>query len=165
MGEFVKSSILTHTFNLLHFILLYMSFDIMLGIKLSEWWFTFLLPGCRRRRYHPDFFDYDLPPPSILPSRVPMTRPSSPDSASPRFLVLIPQIQSLLLDLLPLEIRQHIWSYALGGHTIHLKAFSTGLVGLYCLSADPSTCNDKLCPMPPKRMKKLSSLLKTCRQM
>jgi hypothetical protein len=151
---------------------------IMQGFTLLPTWLTSLVPSLKpKQRRRRDPFDYDpLPPPRIRPNRLPITRPSSPDSASSLDSFSTPQPQSLLLEVLPREIRQQIWSHVLGGHTIHLEIVGAGLGGLHCLSADPSTCNNGrwVCrkggrDISPSALLetvgKLSSLLKTCRQM
>ena len=151
---------------------------IMQGFTLLPTWLTSLVPSLKpKQRPRRDPFDYDpLPPPRIRPNRLPITRPSSPDSVSSLNLSSTPQPQSLLLEVLPREIRQQIWSHVLGGHTIQLEIVGASLGGLHCLSADPNTCNDRRwgCrtgdrdispPTLPEKLGKLSSLLKTCRQM
>lgn len=150
----------------------------MQGFTLLLNWLTSLFPSLKpKQRFQRDQFDYDpLPPPRLRPNRLLITRPSSPDSAaSSLHLVSTPQPRSLLLELLPREIRQEIWFHVLGGHTLHLEIVGARLGCLHCLSADPSTCNNGRCvrrmgdryislPAVPEKAGKLLSLLKTCRQ-
>jgi hypothetical protein len=152
---------------------------IMQGFTLLPTWLTSLVPSLKPKpRLQRDQFDYDpLPPPRLCPNRLPITRPSSPDSGTSSLdLVSTPQPRSLLLEFLPLETRQQIWSHVLGGHTLHLEIVGARLGCLHCLSADPSMCNIGRCirrmgdrdispPAVPEKAGKLLSLLKTCRQM
>ncbi|KAE9364359.1 hypothetical protein N431DRAFT_563682 [Stipitochalara longipes BDJ] len=143
----------------------------MQGFTILPTWLTSLVPSLKPKQPRRDPFDYDpLPPPRIRTNRLPITRPSSLDSAPSLESFSALQPQSRLLKVLPREIRQQIWSHVLGGHTIHLEIVGARLGCLYCLSADPNTCNDGRCARQmgalalPERVGKLSSLLTTCRQ-
>ena len=88
--------------------------------------------------------------------------------------------QSLLLEILPLEIRQEIWFLVLGRCTLHLVALEDRLGCSHCQSADPSTCGGydmwvhptcldygrgECRPPVPEEKRVILPLLTTCRQM
>lgn len=70
--------------------------------------------------------------------RNPLTRPPSPRLEA-EFTTDSPQA-CLLLDVLPLEVRQLIWEEVLGGHYFHLDLRSNVLIGEFCVSKSPNTC-------------------------
>lgn len=89
------------------------------------------------------------------------------------------EIQSPLLEILPLKIRQEIWSLVLGRRTLHLVVLEDRLGCYHCQSPDPSTCGGYLmwvhptcldygmgdCRPPlPEEKRVLLPLLTTCRQ-
>ena len=144
---------------------------IMKGFARLHRWLTSLIPRLKpKKRPNRNPFDYDHLP-RIRPNRLPITRPSSPDGRSS---------QSLLLEVLPLEIRQQIWGDVLGGHNIHLEIVGDRLGGAHCLSDGRVTCKigsygchihmeaaklKNRRHVLPNEEGKLLNLLKTCRQM
>jgi hypothetical protein len=97
--------------------------------------------------------------------RNPLTRPPSPRLDSPR--------ACLLLDVLPLEIRQLIWAEVLGDHYLHLRVEKGILIGGLCVSPTPNTCHSghNHCrfrhPDPRIELEKyfLLQILLSCKQM
>jgi hypothetical protein len=84
----------------------------------------------------------------------------------------------ILLDVLPLEVRQQIWETILGGHSFHLKIRQGQLVALRCLSSDPTNCTDTNWEVHPKHKRRereryrkgrkrdsLLPILQSCKQM
>ncbi|KIN05245.1 hypothetical protein OIDMADRAFT_142952 [Oidiodendron maius Zn] len=89
-------------------------------------------PRTARRRSPPDA-RIDL-----SGERNPLTRPPSPRLEA-EFATDSPQA-CLLLDVLPLEVRQLIWEEVLRGHYFHLDLPSNVLTGEICVSKSPNTC-------------------------
>lgn len=87
-----------------------------------------------------------------------------------------PEPSMSLLDILPLEIRQRIWEYVLGGHTFHLvinggSLTATRLAATYCRSPDSTSCEGiwdcsgkATLEDTPVEIGRLLGLLKTSRQ-
>ncbi|KAL2064278.1 hypothetical protein VTL71DRAFT_4772 [Oculimacula yallundae] len=126
---------------------------------LRNWLKSLITPNVCGTKRRSDCLDYDLPPSRLILNRLPITRPSTPSSDSalePRSAVpsldhLSPSrtpVKTPLLELLPLEIRQEIWTLVAGGQTHQLGDLRPGRWdlrnGLHCLCADPDTC-DKGC--------------------
>jgi hypothetical protein len=106
--------------------------------------------------------------------RTSMTRAPSPASEDG----IDKQSPHILLDVLPLEVRQQIWETILGGHSFHLKIRQGQLVALRCLSSDPTNCKDTNWEVHPKHERRererhrkgrkrdsLLPILQSCKQM
>lgn len=108
-------------------------------------WLSALLPSNQNNEPidHSQFIwdvSAGISPPKGLDAteRKPMTRTSSPSPQNDA-----PSKQNsrhTLLDVLPLEIRQQIWTDVLGSNVFHLDIQLGRLRGLRCVASDPSTC-------------------------
>ncbi|CZT12955.1 uncharacterized protein RAG0_16590 [Rhynchosporium agropyri] len=160
---------------------------------LRDWLRSLITPeycGTQTRR---DCCDFDLPAPRLLPDRLSITRPSTPGSlAAPELCSAVPCLdhlsatgtstESLLLELLPHEMRQKIWSLVIGGQTYQLGVLpyrwrSNRLSSSRCLCADPDKCDEgcsrddhnemrhvDMYNQPPFKMGDSLCLLTVCRQ-
>lgn len=115
----------------------------------------------RRRlffRGHPPITRIDL-----SGERNPLTRPPSPRLET-EIATDLPQ-ECLLLDVLPLEIRQLIWEEVLGGHYFHLDIQSFVLTGGLCVAPTPNTCYNGGCRVQfPDEKNLLLPILLSCKQ-
>lgn len=138
-------------------------------------WYRWLFPVQDRIQSSYGEYDAARPQPEIrigFAERMLLTRPSLSslyhgcEVESPDLIPLrkLPPQQTLMN--VPLEIRQAIWTYVLGGHAIHLKLESKGLIGWACFSPDPSTCkNTQARECCGTKKMSMISLLLSCRQM
>ncbi|KAL2076238.1 hypothetical protein VTL71DRAFT_1181 [Oculimacula yallundae] len=121
-----------------------MTSGIFLYMFLPDWTPKWLIKRLRPKpRGRPqDWCDYELPPPRLIPNRLPITRPSTPCSLPAPKPGSAPgtHTRTPLLELLPLEIRRKIWLLVLGGQTLHLGLDEGQLEAAQCLSADPDEC-------------------------
>ncbi|KAH9208238.1 hypothetical protein DL95DRAFT_527541 [Leptodontidium sp. 2 PMI_412] len=122
----------------------------MVLFGLRNWLISLITPNPCGTKRQPDCCDYDLPPSRLIHDRLLITRPSTPCSGSapePRNAVssldhlsaAITSAKTPLLELLPLEIRQKIWTLVVGGETHRLAELWDLRNGLR------SVCTDRTC--------------------